>query len=179
MEPPRPANQTCLIAGCGSGQCQDCWDLNEFLRHPSRQSWDLTTTGQRRDHVERQILVKHSRYFRCDTIKNRYAPLTLKVTKTLNEAWEASHAAWLSHCAEAEELLAAIGHDALRQLLGNEYHECVELRSVRHGLTAVIPERPSLRTTGRSGYRPQRVLIRPLSSIRAMTISAILYAIFR
>ena len=72
------------------------------------------------------------------------------MTKTLNEAWEASHAAWLSRCAKAEELLAAIGHDALKQLLGNEYNECVELRSVRHGLTAVIPERPSPRTMGRT-----------------------------
>lgn len=151
MEPSRPVNQTCPKAGCGADrQCQDCWNLDEFLRHPIRQTWDLTTTGQRRDHVERRVLVSQSPYFRCHTIKNRHAPHTLKVIKTLNQAWEANHSAWLSRCAKAEEALAAIGHDALKQLLGNKYNECLELRSVRHRLMTVIPERPSPRTKGRT-----------------------------
>ena len=149
MEPPRPMNQICPKAGCGTGrQCQDCWDLDEFLRHPSRQSWDLTTTAHRRDHVGRRVLASQSPFFRCDTIKNRHAPHTLKVTKTMNEAWEAAHSAWLSRCAKAEKMLAAIGHDALQQLLGNQYNECVELRSVRYGPTAVIAEWPSPSTKG-------------------------------
>ncbi len=150
MEPAQPANQTCPKVGCGTGRrCQDCWDLDEFLHHPSRQSWDITTTGQRRDHIERRVLASQSPNFRsvsqlnCNTIKNRHAPHTLKVTKTLNDAWEISHSAWMSRCAYAKEFLAAIGHDALEQLLGNKYNECVELRSVRHGLVAVVPERPS------------------------------------
>lgn len=147
MEPPRPANQSCPIAGCGTGrQCRDCWDLDEFLRHPSSKCWDLTTTGQRRDHVEHRVLESQSPYFRCDTIKNSHAPHTLKVTKTVDEAWEASHSAWLSRCTQAKETFTAIGHDALKQLLGNKYNKFVELRSVRQGQTPSIPERPSLRT---------------------------------
>ena len=142
MEPARPTNLTCPRVGCGR-RCQDCWDLDEFLCHPNRQYWAMTTTGQRRDHVEHRVLASQSSYFRCDTIKNRHAPHTLKVTKTLHEAWEVCHSAWLSRCARAKEMMAAIGHDALKQLLGNKYNECVELRSVRHGLVAVIPERPS------------------------------------
>ena len=142
MEPSRPADQTCPRAGCGAGrQCRDCWELDEFLRNPSQQCMDLTTTGQRRDHVEGRVHSSQARYFRCDTIKNRQAPHTLRITKTLNEAWEASHSAWSMRCAQARDMLAAIGHDALRQLLGNKYDECVELRSVRLGLVAIVPER--------------------------------------
>ena len=150
MEPPRPATQICPKAGCGAGrQCRDCWDLDDFLRHPSQECWDLTTTGQRRDHVERRVLGSQSPYFRCDTIKNPHAPHTLRVTKTLREAWEVSHSAWLDRCTRAEELQAAIGHDALKQLLGTKYDECVELRAVRQGHWAAgIPERPSLRMKG-------------------------------
>ena len=145
MEPPHPANQTCPKAGCGAGrQCQDCWDLDDFLRHPSKKCWNLTTTGQRRDHVEHRVLGSQSSYFRCETIRNRHAPHTLKVTKTLSEAWEASHSAWLDRCTQAQETLAAIGHEALKQLLGNKYNECIELRAVKHGQIAGIPERPSL-----------------------------------
>lgn len=165
MEPPQPVNQTCPNAGCGAGrpQCQDCWNLDEFIRHPSRQSWDLTATGQRRDHVERRVLVSKSPYFRYHTIKNRHAPHTLEVTKTLNEAWEANHSAWLSRCAKAEEALAGIGHDALKKLLGNKYNECVELRSVRHGLMVRNSGEAFAKDEGtHSDYRPQRVLIRPL-----------------
>ena len=148
MEPSRPANQTCPRAGCGAGrQCGDCWELDEFLRSPSQQCMDMTRTGQRRDHVERRVLASQSPYFRCDTIKNRHAPHTLRITKTLNEAWEASHSAWLRRCAQAKDMLAAIGHDALRQLLGNEYDECIELRSVRLGPVGVEPERAEGYTT--------------------------------
>ena len=144
-EPPRPANQTCPKAGCGAGrQCQDCWDLDDFLRHPSKKCWDITTTGHRRDHVERRVLGSQSPYFRCETVKNRHAPHTLKVIKTLSEAWEASHSAWLSRCTQAQDMLAAIGHEALKQLLVDKYNECVELQAVRHGQIAGIPERPSL-----------------------------------
>ena len=144
MEPARPVNLTCPKAGCGvGGQCQDCSDLDEFLCHPSRQCWAITTTGQRRDHIERRVLASQSPYFRCDTIKNRQAPHTLEVTKTLNEAWVVRHSAWLSRCAQAEEMMAAIGHDALKQLLGSKYNECIELQSVRQGLGAVITQRPS------------------------------------
>ena len=149
MEPRRPATQTCSKAGCGVGrQCQDCWDLDDFLRHPSHKSWDLTTTGQRRDHVERRVIASQSPYFRCDTIENPHAPHTLRVTKTLNEAWEASHLAWLRRCTHAKEMLAAIGRDALEQLLGERYDECVELRAVRQGEMNGIPERLSPRAEG-------------------------------
>ena len=142
MEPLRPANQTCSNAGCGVGrQCQDCWDLDDFLRHPNHKSWDLTTTGQRRDHVERRVLGSQSPCFRCDTIENPHAPHTLRVTKTLNEVWEASHRAWLRRVTHAKAMLVAIGHDALEQLLGDKYDECVELRAVRQGETDGIPER--------------------------------------
>ena len=149
MEPRRPANQTCSKAGCGVGrQCQDCWELDDFLRHPSHKSWDLTTTGQRRDHVERRVLGSQSPCFRCDTIENLHAPHTLRVTKTLNEAWEASHLAWLGRGLHAEKMLAAIGHDALEQVLGDKYDECVELRAVRQGEVDGIPERLSPRAEG-------------------------------
>ena len=149
MEPRRPANQICSKAGCGVGpQCQDCWDLDEFLRHPSHKSWDLTTTGQRRDHVERRVLGSQSPCFRCDTIENPHAPHTLRVTKTLNEAWKASHLAWLGRTLHAKEMLAAIGHDALEQLLGDKYDECVELRAIRQGDMDGIPERLSQRAEG-------------------------------
>ena len=151
MEPPRPVNQICPKAGCGAGrQCRDCWDLDDFLRHLSQKSWDLTTTGQRRDHVEHRVLGSQSPFFRCDTIKNPHAPHTLRVTKTLNEAWEASHLDWLSRCTHAKDMLAAIGYDALKQLLGDKYDECVELRAVRHEQKAGIPERPLLRTQGQA-----------------------------
>ena len=146
MEPRRPANQTCSKAGCGLGrQCQDCWDLDDFLRHPSRKSWDLTTTGQRRDHVERRVRGSQSPSFRCDTIRNAHAPHTLRVTKTLDEAWEASHLAWISRVIHAKKMLAAIGHDALEQLLEDKYDECVELRAVRRGEMAGVAERLSPR----------------------------------
>lgn len=101
-------------------------------------------------YVVRRVLVRQSPYFRCDTVKNRYAPHTFKMSKTLNKAWEADHIAWLSRCATAGENLAAIGHGALKQLLVNKYNDCVELRLVRHGLMAVISERPSPRTKGRT-----------------------------
>ena len=147
-EPPRPANQSCPKAGCGVGRrCRDCSELDDFLRHPSSKCWHLTTTGQRRDHVERRVLDSQSPYFRCDTVQNFHAPHTLQVTKTVDEAWEASHSAWLGRCTRAKKAFAAIGHDALEQLLGNGYSECVELWSVRQGHTARIPEEPSLRMT--------------------------------
>ena len=149
MEPRRPADQTCSKAGCGVGRrCQDCWDLDDFLRHPSHNSWDLTTTGQRRDHVERRVLGSQSPCFRCDTIENPHPPHTLRVTKTLNEAWEASHLAWLRRVTHAKEMLAAIGRDALEQILGDKYDECVELRAVRRGERDGIPERLSPRAEG-------------------------------
>ena len=142
MEPSRPANQTCPRAGCGARrQCQDCWELDEFLRNPSEHCMDLTTTGQRRDHVERRVLASQSPYYRCDTIPNSHAPHTLRITKTLTEAWGASRSAWSRRCAQAKDMLAAIGHDALRPLLGTKYDEYVELRSVRLGQVAVVPER--------------------------------------
>ena len=145
MEPSRPANQTCPRAGCGARrECQDCWELDEFLRNPIEHCMDLTTTGQRRDHVERRVLASQSPYYRCDTIPNpqsRHGPHTLRITKTLTEAWGASRSAWSRRCAQAKDMLAAIGHDALRQLLGNKYDEYVELRSVRLGQVAVVPER--------------------------------------
>ena len=148
-EPLRPANQTCSKAGCGIGrQCQDCWDLDDFLRHPSHKSWDLTTTGQRRDHVERRVLGSQSPCFRCDTIENPHAPHTLRVTKTLNDAWEASHLAWLRRVTHAKDMLMAIGRDALEQLLGDKYEECVELRAVRQEETDGIPERLSPNAEG-------------------------------
>ena len=151
MEPARPANQACPKAGCGAGrQCQDCWDLDDFLRHPSKKRWDITTTGRRRDHVEHRVLGSQSPFLRCDTVKNRLAPHTLEVTKILNEAWEANHSAWLSRCAQAKEMLAAIGHDALKQLLGHQYNECCELLSVRQGQVAGMPERPSLSMKGQT-----------------------------
>ena len=146
MEPRRPANQTCSKAGCGIGrQCQDCWDLDDFLRHPSHNSWDLTTAGQRRDHVERRVLGSQSPCLRCETIENPHAPHTLRVTKTLNEDWEASHLAWLRRVTHAKERLAAIGRDALEQFLGNKYDEYVELRAVRRGEMDGISERLSPR----------------------------------
>ena len=134
MEPPRPVNQICPKAGCGSGRsCQDCWNLDEFLRHPSRQTWEFKATAQRRNHVENRVLMSQSPCFRCHTVKNRFAPHIFKVTKTLDVARDADHAAWLSRCAKAEKRLTAIDHDALRQLLGDKYNECAELRSVDMG----------------------------------------------
>lgn len=159
MEPPRPVNQTCPLNGCGTDRrCQDCWDLDDFLHHPSRHSRDLTNTPFRRP-THSYIYIDSpagccqgiADYLHCDTVLNRRVPHTLQVSKTLIEAWEANHLAWLSHCVQAGGELAAVGHDALRQPLGNKYNECIELRSVRHGLKTVIPKNPPPRTN--SCYR--------------------------
>ena len=66
IEAPRPVNQTCTVAGCGAGQlCRDCWDLGDFLRHPSRHSWDLTTTAHTMSNV---ACSRYSRPIRVATL---------------------------------------------------------------------------------------------------------------
>ena len=149
MEPLRPPNFTYSKAGCGDGKCRDCHDLNRFLQDPDRQTWDLTTTGQRRSHVDGRV--SQSIRFRTTTIKNTTAPHTLRVTKTPHVVWESDHKAWLHRCDKARGLMAAVGYGALRQLLGDQYDQCVELRIVKRGTTA-LAERPSPspRTKGRT-----------------------------
>lgn len=125
IQPQPPRDWSLPTRGCG---CQDCRELDRFLQSPHQQKMYFRGTGKRRDRLESKLHQELSVHKR--TQANPTAPHTLVLTK-IRIRYEHDHKAWEERCKEARGLFDRIGHDALRQLLGEVYGELTELQSVK------------------------------------------------
>ena len=107
--------------------CKDCAELNVYLQSPNSQRLEFKATGQRRDH--REGYLRNEPSIEATTRKNPSAPHTLVLVKT-KAGYEQKLKAWEMRYQEARKAFDHIGHDALRQLLGEKYTDLTELRSV-------------------------------------------------
>ena len=150
LEPVQPTTMVCQPRGCGDPKCRDCHDLDDFLRHSSREVLELTMAGYRRSHVEGRL-----GGMRCIAKRTVHATRgrshTLRLTKALQKVWQEDHNAWCGRCSAAiNKIKSLAAPQDLQRLLGDNYEDLMHLRLVRMGCTEVLPERPSPRGKGRS-----------------------------
>ena len=131
VKPCKPSNWSFPTGGCG---CGDCSTLDSFLSSLSRQTVEFTTTGPNQDHIKGRV--SSLRDIRTSMRKNKRAPHTLILTKTMDE-WQSSRDMWSGRYSSAFSTIKNVGIDKLRQLLGNKFDELVNMRQVKPAVLAV------------------------------------------
>lgn len=120
--PQKPTGLERQPRGC-SLYCEDCVQLDTFLKDPNIPSIHFAVKAKRRDHLEERL-----RNSFCSTETLRYgSPFTLVVKKKGSE-WEHAMKEWKHRCAIALRAVEEIGFEKLKGLLGEGWEEEVGVR---------------------------------------------------
>lgn len=123
--PQKPTRFERQPRGC-SLYCDDCVQLDAFLKSPDKPQTFFSVNGKRRDHIQERL---NKSYCSIETIKNG-TPYTLVVKKTDME-WENSVKEWRQRCVVALKAIEDIGFEKLRGLLGDGWEDVVGLGAFR------------------------------------------------
>lgn len=121
FEPRKPSDWAQERRGCG--HCGDCYGLGRFLTNPDQKVGRFSMAEKRRRHLEYKL---HDSGCTLDT-ERRGSPYTLVVTKTLKK-WQDDHKAWSARCVEAGRSFQAIGVEALKRILQEDFEKCLDLK---------------------------------------------------
>ena len=122
-EPAKPRDWARARRGCG---CRDCQLLDNFLINPKEQVGRFAVAKARRAHLHNKL---EASGFTHET-ERRGSPQTLVVTKNLSK-WQSSHQIWRQRCSIAQQTFQKFGTANLEELLGERYHEIINLDAVK------------------------------------------------
>lgn len=125
--PQKPTGLERQPRGC-SLYCEDCVQLDAFLKDPHRASTHFAVKAKRRDHLEERLKDSH-----CSTETLRSgSPYTLIVKKKGSE-WENAMKEWKQRCGVALKTVEGVGFERLKGLLGERWEEVVGVRDIKAG----------------------------------------------
>ncbi|KAK0649652.1 hypothetical protein B0T16DRAFT_457045 [Cercophora newfieldiana] len=106
-----------------SHDCQDCTQLNVFLRSATREHWNFTVDATRARHLQKGLSRTSA------DCKLAHDGHTLQVSK-LPAPHSQTEEAWRKKFTAARQGFAAFNQDKLRQLLGSDYSEIITMRAL-------------------------------------------------
>lgn len=125
IQPKPPGGDwACPPEGCG--RCQECKKLDEFLADPTKETETFRVQPYRRAHLHQQLDRTGHRH---DTDRSTY-PETLVVKKRQSSTHKA-FTEWQARVVEGEKALNAMDGDILKEILGDQYTEVMNLRNVK------------------------------------------------
>ena len=142
-EPKKPTDWTRLeeMKNCWRKEaCKDCQKMNAFLKDPELKY--LALEGMETYHLESGF-----EYFKYFDIEKR-GWTTIAVTKTL-KWWEEDHLKWQTRASSALEALRKLPQDRLKDCLGHEYDDFMDLRMVK-----VVDDPPDSNEKGNHSSEP-------------------------
>jgi hypothetical protein len=113
--------------------CQDCVQINQFLRDPSRTVGRFPVAEKRRDHLKYKLQEKHQCF---TTVEKTSKPFILVVTKH-KKGTEKNHRKWVARVTEVRSHLEDLEgrHRFLDNVLAEKYSDIMVVRANK--LTAV------------------------------------------
>jgi hypothetical protein len=128
-EPTKPTDWTRSARGCG---CNDCNELDSFLRSPILQTGRFSRVQKMRKHLEQRLSYDYKDY-KFDTDKSK-SPHTLVIKKTRNiTQFTRDHDEWKRRGKWAIQNIQSMGVEPLRKLLGDQFDAMMELKWVQAG----------------------------------------------
>lgn len=122
--PQKPTGWERQPRGC-SLCCNDCVELNTFLKDSNKYQASFSVNGKRRDHLQERV---NKGFHWTETIRSG-TPYTLVVQKNGWE-WERAMKDWKQRCGAALKAVEDIGFEKLRGLLGEGWEDVVGLRAI-------------------------------------------------
>lgn len=104
----------------GCGECQDCVDLDKFLRNPTERTKRFQMAQERRKHLDYKL---DDRFFKKSTDKSK-SPHTLIVTKTRAQ-YQHDSAKWAQTLCKWKDQLKSLQNEYMQTLLGDQYQQFV------------------------------------------------------
>lgn len=125
--PQKPTGLERQPRGC-SLHCEDCVQLDAFLKDPHGASTHFAVKAKRRDHLEERLI---DSYCSTETLRSG-SPYTLVVKKKGSE-WENAMKEWKQRCGVALKAVEGIGLEKLKGLLGEGWEDAVGVRDIKAG----------------------------------------------
>ncbi|KAG3194612.1 hypothetical protein PC129_g24906, partial [Phytophthora cactorum] len=122
-----PTSDRSLVRPRVQCSCSDCARLNAFLTSAAQTIGRFSVNKKRRQHIHEEL---ESAHIDCTHLTERSgSPQTLVVTKTFRH-YDKVHGKWVARRAKAVENFELFDQGHLRQLLGSDYSEIVNMEQM-------------------------------------------------